>query len=49
MPLDANAIEDFKEAFEMFDKEKSGKVDKFTLGVVLRSLGQNPSEGGLPA
>ena len=48
MPLSEDFTEDLKEAFEIYDKEKAGKLDKDTLGVVLRSLGQNPTEGERP-
>mmetsp|Transcript_65319 Transcript_65319/g.179240 ORF Transcript_65319/g.179240 Transcript_65319/m.179240 type:complete len:179 (-) Transcript_65319:490-1026(-) len=47
MPLSEDFTEDLKEAFEIYDKEKAGKLDKDTLGVVLRSLGQNPTEAEL--
>jgi len=33
----------FKEAFVIFDKEKTGLVNQQTLGVILRSLGLCPS------
>mmetsp|Transcript_15154 Transcript_15154/g.37914 ORF Transcript_15154/g.37914 Transcript_15154/m.37914 type:complete len:176 (+) Transcript_15154:2-529(+) len=47
MSLSAVFMEDLKEAFEIFDKEKTGRIDKYTLGAVLRSMGQNPSEAEL--
>ena len=37
--------EDIREAFEIYDKEKEGKFTKDGLGTILRSLGQNPTEG----
>jgi len=42
MPLTAAQTADFKEAFAIFDKEKTGLVSQTTLGVILRSLGQIP-------
>lgn len=47
MSLSAELKEDLQEAFEIFDKEKVGRIDKATLGIVLRSLGQNPTEGAV--
>ena len=45
MGISEEMKEDLREAFEIYDKEKEGKVDKDKLGVILRSLGQNPTEG----
>jgi len=36
---------EFKEAFILFDKNGDGTVSHEELGVVLRTLGQNPTEG----
>lgn len=33
-----------KEAFELFDKDHSGFINSKELGMVMRSLGQNPTE-----
>jgi len=44
MPLSADFVDDLKECFEIYDKEKAGKIDKDTMGSVMRSLGQNPTE-----
>ena len=35
---------EFKEAFSLFDKDGDGTINPTELGVVMRSLGQNPSE-----
>ena len=35
---------EFKEAFSLFDKDGDGTINPSELGVVMRSLGQNPSE-----
>jgi hypothetical protein len=37
-------IEEFKEAFELFDKNGDGMVTASELGIVMRSLGHEPSE-----
>ena len=36
--------EEFKEVFSMFDKDGDGTVSTKELGVVMRALGQNPTE-----
>ncbi len=38
---------EFQEAFNLFDKDGDGKVTSNELGVVMRSLGQRPTEGEL--
>merc|ERR1712107_482160 len=40
-------IAEFKEAFSMFDKDGDGTVTTKELGIVMRSLGQNPTEAVL--
>jgi len=35
---------EFKEAFSLFDKDGDGTISSNELGVVMRSLGQNPSD-----
>ena len=38
---------DYRQTFDMFDNNKSGKIDKKELGNVMRQLGKNPSETDL--
>lgn len=40
--LTKQQIEEFKECFQMFDKDGDGTIDTKELGAVMRSLGQNP-------
>jgi len=40
-------IEEFKEAFSLFDKNGDGFISCKELGIVMRSLGQNPTEAEL--
>ena len=35
---------EIKEAFSVFDKDASGAISAKELGMVMRSLGQNPTE-----
>merc|ERR1712226_318545 len=41
--LTDSQVDDFREAFLMFDKDKSGSIDSKELATVLRSLGMNPT------
>ena len=36
-------VEEFKEAFHLFDKDGDGNITAKELGTVMRSLGQNPT------
>ncbi|ELU09134.1 hypothetical protein CAPTEDRAFT_228814 [Capitella teleta] len=40
-------IQEYKEAFAMFDKDGDGTISTKELGIVMRSLGQNPTESEL--
>ena len=40
-------IVEFKEAFSLFDKDRDGTITKKELGMVMRFLGQNPTEAEL--
>ena len=37
-------IMEFKAVFELFDKDRNGKITSKELGTVMRGLGQNPTE-----
>ncbi|XP_035825997.1 neo-calmodulin-like [Aplysia californica] len=45
--LSHEQIAEFKEAFSLFDKSGDGTITTKELDIVLRSLGQNPTEGEL--
>jgi len=47
--LSDERIEEFKEAFRSFDKDNDGLISSAELGVVMRSLGQDPSRSELNA
>uniref|UniRef100_A0A1B6E6U9 EF-hand domain-containing protein n=1 Tax=Clastoptera arizonana TaxID=38151 RepID=A0A1B6E6U9_9HEMI len=42
--LTEDQVAEFKEAFMLFDKDEDGRITMAELGVVMRSLGQRPSE-----
>ena len=42
--LSEEQIEEFREAFLLFDKDGDGTITTIELGTVMRSLGQNPTE-----
>jgi calmodulin len=45
--LSDEQITEFKEAFALFDKEGTGTISTKELGIVMRSLGQNPTDSEL--
>jgi len=45
--LTEEAIKEFREAFSLFDKDNDGTITTEELGVVMRSMGLNPSEAEL--
>ncbi|EJW82212.1 calmodulin [Wuchereria bancrofti] len=42
--LTTEEIDEFREAFMMFDKDGNGTISTKELGIAMRSLGQNPTE-----
>ena len=42
--LSAKQIASYKEAFDLFDEDKSGELDNSELGLVIRSIGFQISE-----
>ena len=45
--LSEEQIAEFKEAFMLFDKDLDGRITSTELGIVMRSLGQRPTEAEL--
>ncbi|CAL4095974.1 unnamed protein product, partial [Meganyctiphanes norvegica] len=45
--LSDDLVSEFKEAFMLFDKDEDGMIDTSDLGVVMRSLGQRPTDSEL--
>lgn len=44
MPLSEKEISECKNVFSQFDKDGTGRIDRFELRVVLEQMGQKPSE-----
>lgn len=44
LQLTPEEIDEFREAFMMFDKDGNGTISTKELGIAMRSLGQNPTE-----
>lgn len=42
--LTEEEIDEFQEAFRLFDKDGNGTITTKELGIAMRSLGQNPTE-----
>jgi len=42
--LSEEKIAEFRAAFELFDRDRDGKITTKELGTVIRNLGQNPTE-----
>lgn len=42
--LTEEQVAEFKEAFMLFDKDSDGRITSSELGIVMRSLGQRPTE-----
>ncbi|XP_063711167.1 neo-calmodulin-like [Symsagittifera roscoffensis] len=42
--LSEDRVEEFKAAFQLFDKDGDGTITAKELGTIMRSLGQNPSQ-----
>eukprot|EP00112_Aurelia_sp_Birch-Aquarium-sp1_P015199 Seg335.5 transcript_id=Seg335.5/GoldUCD/mRNA.D3Y31 product=Calmodulin protein_id=Seg335.5/GoldUCD/D3Y31 len=44
MQLSEEQLKEFKEAFSLFDAKGNGSISQQDLGIVMRSLGQSPTE-----
>ncbi|KAG5183425.1 calmodulin [Tribonema minus] len=42
--LTQEELDDYKEAFDNFDKDGNGEIDEIELSTVMRSLGYNPTD-----
>ena len=42
--MTAQQIQELKEAFQLFDRDGDGTISTDELGIVLRSIGQNPTD-----
>ncbi len=47
MEFSQNQISELKEAFALFDRDGDGSITTKELGIVMRQLGQNPTDGEL--
>eukprot|EP00179_Madagascaria_erythrocladioides_P003260 CAMPEP_0198310662 /NCGR_PEP_ID=MMETSP1450-20131203/2658_1 /TAXON_ID=753684 ORGANISM="Madagascaria erythrocladiodes, Strain CCMP3234" /NCGR_SAMPLE_ID=MMETSP1450 /ASSEMBLY_ACC=CAM_ASM_001115 /LENGTH=150 /DNA_ID=CAMNT_0044013505 /DNA_START=104 /DNA_END=556 /DNA_ORIENTATION=+ len=47
LDLTEDTIKEFREAFALFDKNKDGSISAQELGVVMRSMGQSPTDAEL--
>lgn len=47
--LTAQQISELKEAFQLFDRDGDGTISTDELGIVLRSIGQNPTDAQIEA
>ena len=47
MTTSEDLIQQYRKAFSVYEKEDEGKISKKDLGIVMRSLGQNPTEAEL--
>uniref|UniRef100_A0A7S1THJ8 EF-hand domain-containing protein n=1 Tax=Compsopogon caeruleus TaxID=31354 RepID=A0A7S1THJ8_9RHOD len=47
LDLTEETIKEFREAFQLFDKNNDGSISAQELGVVMRSMGQSPSDAEL--
>ena len=45
--LPEELIQQYRKAFAHYEKEEDGKISPKDLGIVMRSLGQNPTEAEL--